>query len=191
MSRRESEKDLERPHYYSQYWINIAKQYARSGSLAAMPAIEALDDEEDDEDYEDLPPRATATKVAPPEPEIDDLPLPPAPKPAKSPAKQRPVEQRPSALTSFADLAALGFGADLDVEEMPVSDDDDTESVISRIGSNFEVVPDEEEAASLEALTEDEAWDDDDEDEDDVGAVRRPSKPIKPVRPPRRPERGY
>ena len=189
MSRRESEKDLERPHYYSQYWINIAKQYARTGSIAAMPAIEGMDDE-DDEDFDELPVRPLA-KATPPVPEIDELPL-PLPKLVKNPPKQKPVEQRASALTSFADLAALGFGADIELEEMPVGDDDDTESVMSRIGSNFDDgLPNVEEAASLEALTEDEDWDDDDEDEDDVGAVRRPTKPIKPVRPPRRPERGY
>lgn len=189
MSRRESEKDLERPHYYSQYWINIAKQYARTGSLAAMPTIEGMDDE-DDEDFDELPVRPLA-KVMPPLPEIDDLPL-PLPRTVKTPPKQKPPELRPSALTSFADLAALGFGAGIEMEEMPVSDDDDTESVMSRIGSNFDDgLPNVEEAASLEALTEDEAWDDDEEEEDDIGAVRRPSKPTKPIRPPRRPERPF
>jgi hypothetical protein len=193
MSRRETDKDLERPHFYSQYWISIAKQYARTGDIASLPAVGAL--MEDEDEMEDLPPVRPAAKTVtapPPVPEIDDFPLPVAKAPAKPP-KNRP-EPKPSALTSFADLAAIGFGGDMEMEEMPVSDEDDTESVISRLGSNFRdddediVEPDEEEAASLESLSEEEDWDDD-EDEDNDGTPRRPSRPSKPTRPRR--DRGF
>lgn len=195
MSRRDTDKDLERPHFYSQYWISIAKQYARTGDIASLPSVGALM-EEDDEEVEDLPPARPAAKTVtappPPVPEIDDFPLPLAKTPPK-PQKNRP-EPKPSALTSFADLAAIGFGGDMDVEDLAVSDEDDAESVISRLGSNFRdddedfVEPDEEEAASLESLSEEEDWDDDDEEEGD-GGPRRPTRPSKPTRPRR--DRGF
>ncbi len=196
MSRRDADKDLERPHFYSQYWVAIARQYAKTGSLAEMPGVGEMMVEEDD--YDDLPPARpiakTATPVAPVEPDLDDLPLPPAPRPAAKPPKPRPEKAQPS-LNSFADLAAIGFGEDLEMEELPVSDEDDTASVISRLGSNFDddedlaVEPDQEEAASLESLSEEEDWDDEDEDEEDLGGPRRPPRPTKPNRPRR--DRGY
>ncbi len=200
MSRRDSEKDLERPHFYSQYWIAIAQQYARSGSLEAMPPIETSIADDDFEEAAPARPVARATVAPPPpappaEPEIDDLPIIPA-RPSR-PTKARQPEPRPTpALTSFADLAALGFGEDIEMEDLPVGADEDEASVMSRLGSNFDnddVQPDEEEAASLESLAEEDDYDDDEEDEDDLG-VRRPTKPTRPVKPPRpvrRPDRPF
>lgn len=199
MSRRDTDKDLERPHFYSQYWVTIARHYARTGSLVNLPTVV---DETEEDVYDDLPPaqpvaRAVATPPPAPEPEaepdIDDLPLPLAPRPTAKPAKPKP-EPKASSLNSFADLAAIGFGNDAEMEELPVGEDDDTESVISRLGANFDdddfpVQPDEEEAASLESLSEEEDWDDDEEEDDTTGAPHRPTRPIKPQRPRR--DRGF
>jgi len=84
------------------------------------------------------------------------------------------------------EILRLGFGADIEMEDLPVGADEDEASVMSRLGSNFDsddsdVQPDEEEAASLETLAEEDDYDDDEEDEDDLG-VRRPIKP-KPTKP--------
>jgi hypothetical protein len=193
MSRREIDKDLERPHFYSQYWITIARHYARTGSLANLPTV--MEETEEDE-IEELPPMrpVARTVTAPPpapapeaEPDIEELPLPLA-RPTPKPAKPKP-EPKASSLNSLAELAAIGFGNDMETEELPVSDDDDTESVISRLGSNFDndedfgVQPDEEEAASLESLSEEEDWDEDEEEDDTPGGHRRPTRPTKPQRP--------
>lgn len=192
MSRKENDKDLDRPRYYSQYWINIARQYALGGVL---PSVSTMESGEDDEPFETpVRPATKPANVIDLTPDIDDeLPL---PRPAAKPAKPRPVEPaRSNALTSFADLATLGFGEDAETEELPVGADDDAESVISRIGQQFgededlDVEPDEEEAASLESLEEDE-WEEDEEDEDGV-TRRRPTRPVKPQRPPRRPDRPF
>jgi hypothetical protein len=196
MSRRDTDKDLERPHFYSQYWVAIARQYAKTGSLAGMPGVGEMMVEEDD--FDDLPPERPTARVvqpaAPIEPEIDDLPLPLVTRPTAKPAKPR-TEKAQSSLSSFADLAALGFGSDMEMEELPVRDEDDAESVISRIGSNFDnddepaIEPDQEEAASLEALSEEEDWDDDEEEDDGSGVPRHTTRPIKPIRPRR--DRGF
>lgn len=200
MSRRETDKDVERPHFYSQYWVTIARHYARTGSLLNLPTVV---DEIEEDDFDDLPPArpvvartVTAPPPAPvPEPEtdIDDLPLPLTPRPTAKPAKPKP-EPKASSLSSFADLAAIGFGKDAEMEELPVGEDDDAESVISRLGANFEdddfpVQPDEEEAASLESLSEEEDWDEDEEEDDATGAPHRPTRPVKPPRPRR--DRGF
>lgn len=189
MSRRDTEKELERPHYFSQYWINIARQYALGGA-SALETMPALDEDEEELQPLPLPLRPTPKAAAPLtalSADLEDLPVPRAP---TKPAKQRPLEQKPAALTSFADLATLGFGEGLDVDELAVGADADDDEVISRIGSNFddEVEPDQEEAASLETLSEEEnLFDEEEEDVDDFGAPRR-AKQVKPVRPPRRPE---
>lgn len=190
MSRRDIEKDLERPHYFSQYWINIARQYALGGA-SALEAMQTVD--EDEEELAPPPPVRPAPKPAAPltalTADLEDFPVPRAP---SKPVKQRPPEQKPASLTSFADLLTQGFGEGMDMDELAVGADADDDEVISRIGANFddEVEPDEEEAASLETLSEEENLFDEEEEVDDFGAPRR-AKPTKPVRPPRRPERPF
>ncbi len=184
MSRRDSERDVERPRYYSTYWINIARQESGKNGGPSVLAEDLIEDEEDlEEDFLPEPP-----VVTPPPNSITPIrpATPPAPKKAKPP--------EPRTLSSLADLAELGFGKDIEQpQDLAIGDDEDTESIISRIESGFDddddeqdedVLPDEEEAASLEAL-EDEEWADDEEDEDSELGPRRRTVPR--PKPPRRP----
>ena len=192
---RKDEKDLERPHYYSQFWINQAREAAGQPinfSNGDGGLTQVLDRE--DEDF-DVP--LMASKIAPAITDtlddLDELPLPPPPAP--KPIKQKaPTPQRAAPLSSFADLATLGFGKGAETDELAISADDSTEDIMSRIESEFElsnevdVVPDEEEAASLETLSEAEGdlWEE--EEEDDDALPRRGAGP-RPKIPPRRPQR--
>lgn len=200
MNRRDLEKDAERPHFYSTYWINIIQNLgdidADHGAVAAPPRPA-------DDEGEDFAP--TAPPVPEPEPVLD-IPLPRAP--AKTP-KPRPVEPpRAASLSSLADLAKGVFGTDAETDEIVIRDDEEPEAVIRRMGMDRsadeddedevaatlnddedEVEPSLEESASLESLSEEEDYDDEEEDEDGLGGShRRPVRPTRPpVKPPRRP----
>ncbi len=191
MNRRD-DRDLEKPHYYSTYWIEQAREAAglvvNMGDDQMAAATQVLDHEDDiaDDELAAPPiPKAPPT-ISTPLDDFDDLPLPPAPKPAKQKAPAHP--QRPTSLSSFADLAAMGFGAGAETDELAISPDDDADEIISQLESEFEmghVEPDDEEAASFETLSEEESelWDDE-EGGDDDGVPRAPrGKPSSPRRP--------
>ncbi len=179
MNRKDSE--TERPHFYSQYWIGIARQIG-GGALSATaiapePSIA----------------RPQAKAAIPPVLDDDDLDL--LPKPLPRPIKPKPqAVPKTTTLKDLSELAALGIGQDADAGESPFSDDDSPEEVLSKLTKGaaapsddldsleeIGVEPDEEEAASLESLSDEEAWED--EEEDDIGLGRRP-RPIKPSRRP-------
>jgi hypothetical protein len=86
MVRADSKPDSDRPHYYSQYWIDVAMGKPAAAAVTA-PAAADLEDEEDDE-------LAFA-----------------APKVEPQPKASKPAEKKPDAgrqpLTSFADLANI------------------------------------------------------------------------------------
>lgn len=88
MARRDTAQDIDRPHYYSQYWLDIAM--GKHDIADEQGAVEAMDlDELEDDDLLAVP-------------EI------PAPKPAKKPAKvDRKAEPARPTFTSLADLANI------------------------------------------------------------------------------------
>ena len=192
MNRRD-DRDLEKPHFYSQYWIDQAREAAGLVVLGgndqmaatATQVLDHLDSTIDDEPIAPHIPKAPPT-ISSQLDEFDDLPLPPAPKPVKQKAPTHP--QRPASLSSFADLAALGFGAGAETDELAISPDDDADEIISQLESEFDmghVEPDDEEAASFETLSEEEnEWDDEEEGVDGDGTPRPPrGKPTSPRRP--------
>jgi len=200
---RKDDRDLERPHYYSQFWINQAREAAGEPvvySNGESSLLQVMDDREDSMPESILRPAASKPSLSTVFDDFDDLPLPPLP---AKPIKQKPVAPpRSSSLSSFADLAALGFGADADeTSELAVGADDDTDDIVSRLESEFDmgnVEPDIDEAASLETLSEEEdEMYDEDEDEDENGVPgRTPRTPGKsprrtPPLPPRRPTREF
>jgi hypothetical protein len=180
---KKDDRDLERPHYYSQYWINIARQAYNGGISDLGNTVE----EEDSTPPEVIRPVNTAVAVEEPLDEFEELPLPVPPTP--KPSKQRTASQQRASLTSLADLAALGFGADAETEELAVGADDDENDIVSRLESEFDMGTMDEDEADLEPLPdeEDELWDEDEEEEDENGVSLRPPRTVIPPKPPRRP----
>lgn len=173
-------QDLDRPHYYSQFWIDIA-----SGKRDVSAAHPVETDLEHEPDFDDNEPDFLA--VEPPKPAAKVKPI----KPEKRPEPARPT------ITSLADLAnidllmknsaemagdevpdletgAMGdlgpFASDLAEEEPGIVTDFDLEASPA------------EPAAVAEGEDEEEYGDfDEDEEEDDWGG-RKPSKPSKQQR---------
>jgi hypothetical protein len=195
MNRRD-DRDLEKPHFYSQYWIDQAREAAglvvnvSDEQTTATQVLDRFDSTIDDEPIAPHIPKAPPTLNTPLD-EFDDLlPVSPTPKPVKQKPPAHPQRER---LTNLADLAALGFGAGAETDELAISPDDDADDIISQLESEFDmgrVEPDDEEAASFETLSEEEneMWDDEEEEGDGDGAPHPPrGKPSSP----RRPRRDY
>jgi hypothetical protein len=183
---RKDTADLDRPHYYSQFWVDIA---AGKRDVTATPATEIdLVDLGADELAEDefVPPPAPVVKPAA------------KAKPAK-PAERAPEPARPT-ITSLADLANIDLlmksSAEMDNDTVP----DIESSEIGDLAPFGQPVQDEEPAIVTDfdldhvseepAAAEDEDEfadvDFDEEEEDEWGAPRRGGG--KPQKPPRKRE---
>jgi hypothetical protein len=195
MIRKDITLDADRPHYYSQFWIDVAmgkREVGGAQTATAEPDNEPVDDEQ--------PEPIFADRMVDIEPEIELEPpivrTPPAP---KKPEPKKPEPARPS-LSSLADLAKIEAlmrdSAQMDDDTVP-----DIENAASSpieeeepVATNFDVGAADLEAAeepvSLDEQLADEEFDEDfDEEEDDEwgsGGPRRGSKPNKRRREPRR-----
>lgn len=176
-------QDLDRPHYYSQYWIDIA---SGKRDLAAAHPAEA--DVEFEPELEDNEPDFLA--VEPPKPVVKAKPA----KPEKKPEPVRPT------ITSLADLANIDLlmknSAEMAGDEVP----DLEAGAMGDLGPFASNAADEEQGivtdfdldetpAEPEALAADEDEDeeefgdfDEEEEEDEWGNSRKPSKPSKQQR---------
>lgn len=163
--RTDSRQDSDRPHFYSQFWIDVAM--GKQGlSLPEAPAIA----EEDEEDLE-----ADILALAP-KPE----PKPKAPKPAEKKPEVRPT------ITSFADLANI----DMLMKSSAAMDDDEAPDIAAGLGKTagpditLDVVSSPDVALSeTEAIPE--GFEEEEED-DEWGGGRRKPKPGKAKRHERR-----
>ncbi|MGZ3583830.1 MAG: hypothetical protein ACXWQ5_01240 [Ktedonobacterales bacterium] len=179
MTRKDVTQDIDRPHYYSQFWIDVAqgKRDVTAGRVA--DAETDVDDIEDEQDHDFEPAPAVAS-------------APVKPKPASKAPEKKPEPARPT-ITSLADLANIDLlmksSAEMENDEVP-----DIESgAIDDLGplgqqSTVETpaaVPDidypEVEDETPESAQEDEDFDDDldydeDEEEEGWGGPRKPSK---------------
>ncbi len=177
MVRADNKQDSDRPHFYSQYWIDVAL-----GKSGATPTA-ALDEDEMDLDDE------------------DDLVF-AAPKPEARPKPPKPVEKKPdtsrSTLTSLADLANIDQlmknSAAMDDSMMP----DITASISeaeppSVTDIDFDLETQGEAAETPEAASASEGEDafDYDEDEDEEGDDWGGSRRKKPGKPKRREHRDF
>ncbi len=165
--RTDSRQDSDRPHYYSQFWIDVAmgKQ-----SPALPEASEAAEEEE-----EGLEPDILA--VAPK----------PEPKKAAKPAEKKP-EARPT-ITSLADLANI----DMLMRSSAAMGDDEAPDIAAGLGAEagpditLDVVNDASPADEEEASDEEFGGEfEEEEEEDEWGGARRKSKPGKAKRHERR-----
>ena len=191
LSRKDTSQDLDRPHFYSQFWIDVAQ------GKRDLAAVRGADSDAEAEDIEE------EEFGMPPEPVVSALPKPKAaPK-----ASEKKVETPRPVISSLADLANIDLlmrsSAAMDNDEVPDIEagaiDDlgpfgqataDTEPAIV---TDFDVDEAANEPPELlqENLDEDdEAGFEDEEEEDDWGAPRKTSKPQKPRRQPRE-RRGY
>jgi hypothetical protein len=189
LSRKDTSQDLDRPHFYSQFWIDVAQGKRDLSAVRGVdPDAEAEDIEEEDFGM-------------PPEPVVSSLPKPKAaPKaPEKKPEPPRPV------ISSLADLANIDLlmrsSAEMDSDEVPdieagAIDDlgpfaEAAASTEPAIVTDFDLDAAEKEPAELlEESLDDDDVDFDEEEEDDWGSPRKSSKPQKPRRQPRE-RRGF
>ncbi len=174
MARVDNKPDSDRPHFYSQFWIDVA--LGKPSAPVATP-IESEEDEEEDLAF--VAPRPEAR-----------------PKPSK-PAEKKPDTGR-STLTSLADLANIDMlmknSAEMDDTEMP----DITESIRAGVppsvpGLDYDVetdAPADNEETATAAQDEDffDFDEEEDEDDEDWGGSRR-KKPGK--QPKRREHRDF
>jgi hypothetical protein len=168
--------DPERPHYYSQFWIDVAMGKQSPALPEALPVIEA----EDAEDLEDV-----IVAVAPmPEP----LPEPkPEPKPKPVKAAEKKPDARPT-ITSFADLANI----DMLMKSSAAMGDDEAPDISGGLDAapdiSLDVVSGAEGATETTPTTDDAFPEEltEEEEEDEWGGGRRKPKPGKAKRHERR-----
>jgi pyruvate/2-oxoglutarate dehydrogenase complex dihydrolipoamide acyltransferase (E2) component len=176
--------DADRPHYYSQFWIDVAAGKREIGGPRTA-TTEPEEDESDGHAFMDVAPQLAEAEIEEPEPAR------PA-KPAKPKAEpKRPEPARAPSLTSLADLAKIDLmmknsaemsddtvpdiehAASAPVEDEAIVTDFDPDAV------EFEDLPEAEAEPELEA---DEFGNFEGEDEwgEEDGGPRRGSKRNKP-----------
>ncbi len=185
MSRKDTGQELDRPHYYSQFWIDVAQ------GKRDLSAIRSADSDAESEDVD------IGVVGAEPDLVVDSATKPKVPKiPEK---KVEPV--RPPVISSLADLANIDLlmksSAEMDSDEVPdieagTIDDlapfsgEATTEVEPAIVTDFDLDEIEEEPQEEpleESLADGEEFEE--EEDDDWGSSRKPSKPQKPRRQPR------
>ena len=178
MIRKDTTQDTDRPHYYSQYWIDVALGRQTGTTIAAIGPADDIDEFED---------------VLPP-------PVKPEPKAAKPKSAEPKKETARPTLTSLADLANIDLlmknSAAMPDEEVPDISVEAAAPAIERMPGR--AVDDEVEISDAtvndsvadEAAPdfEDEEFEDEDEEDDSGWGGGRKPKPTKPRRrePPRR-----
>jgi len=164
--RTDSRQDSDRPHYYSQFWIDVAMG-KQSPSLPEAPSVA----EEEEEDLE-----------------ADILAM--APKPEPKPKAPKPAEKKPEArptITSLADLANI----DMLMRSSAAMDEDQAPDISAGLGAAAgpDITLDVVSGADVTASESEEALEEgfeEEEEEDEWGGGRRKPKPGKAKRHERR-----
>lgn len=186
MTRKDTAQDLDRPHYYSQFWIDVAsgKRDIAAGRVAEADAVE-FDDLEDEEIEHEV--------------EVPVAPVPvKAPVKAKAKAQDKKPEPVRPTITSLADLANIDLlmknsaamdGVDVPDIEAGAMDDlapFSPEPAAAPIVTDFDVEKVKTEPVAAETDEFEDEFEDE-EEEDEWGAPRKPGKQQK--QPPRRRDR--
>ncbi len=187
MTRKDSEKDSERPHYYSQFWLDIAAGRRTIGGPKPDEEGELLDDSQE-------PIALRRPFRSEPEEDLDEI--------------DEPVGrgERPAVLAHpVADAVSPSLDAidEPEPDEVPLAVDDMDSLAVNDAVEDADI-PDVDFAADEETEDEDEdeeAFEDEDEDEEDEGWVagrgrkkitpKRPVKQPPPKRAKREPRRGF
>ena len=186
MTRKDVTQDIDRPHYFSQFWIDVAmgKRDVTAGRVAeAETEVDDLEDEQD----RDVEPAPVVAKA------------PPKPKPVSKAPEKKPEPARPT-ITSLADLANIDLlmksSAEMDTDEVPDIESgaiDDLgplgqEPTVDTPAATTDYAYDaaaEEEApayADDDADLDDDLDYEDDEEDDEWSGPRKPSKQQKQQR---------
>lgn len=188
MIRKDTTLDADRPHYYSQFWIDIAMGKREIGG----PRTATADHEtESIEDMRAEPLVADVMNAIAAEPDFEPEPEPPIVRtpPAKKPEPKRQETPRPS-LSSLADLAKIDMlmrdsaqmGDDTvpDIENAAAAPIEEEAVVTNFDPAAAELDATEEPVESLDAQVAGEDFEDEEEeDEWGGGGPRRGSKPNK------------
>jgi hypothetical protein len=166
--RSDNRQDSDRPHYYSQFWIDVAMG-KQAPTLPEAPELESAEENEEDLESDIL---AMAPK---PEPKAK------APKPAEKKPEARPT------ITSLADLANI----DMLMRSSAAMDDDEAPDISAGLGAEAgpDITLDVTEGAEAGAGGDEDLFDEgfeEDEEEDEWGGGRRKPKQGKSKRHERR-----
>lgn len=155
--RSDGRQDSDRPHFYSQYWIDVAM--GKTSPMLPEPALAHEAPEESDDDLE-----ADILAMAPK----------PEPKPAKAPkvAEKKPDAHAP--MTSLADLAKI----DMLMKSSAAMDDDEAPDISAGLNATgpditLDVLNSESAEPAEEGFDE---FDEESEEDDDWGGGRRKPK---------------
>ncbi len=184
MVRKDLDKETERPHYYSQFWLDVAAGRRVIGAGKGAQEAEEAETSETEHAAEASAKGGKGAKGGAPAPVVDA-------EPATSGQTSQPL--RLSGTESLADLAAAAGLVDMEpVEEIPTLEDEEvTEEELEPLPSP-EV---EYEAEPVEETDEEESYDygdlyeEEEEEEEEWTPSRRGKKHKKPDKPRRR-ERG-
>ncbi len=171
MTRKDSEKDSERPHYYSQFWLDVAA----GRRIIGAPKLEEGEAGESDSETLEVVPQHRAAQVSEAETYDDghvasngyaEQVMHPVAEPLATPEEF--IEPQEDALDLVADAAD-----ETDYQDAAVDDTDIPDMDLNPI----------EEGGEDEDFFEDEGEDDEDDDVN-WGRGRKKAKPTRPVKPP-------
>jgi hypothetical protein len=192
MTRKDSEKDTDRPHYYSQFWLDVAAGRTVIGAAKVEEETDLVEDE---------------TEMS--EPELELTPLRRVGRNHAAAATDGYKTTRTEAVPEpafvpeeFEESEESEFNLADDVVDLELPDNVLDDSEEEMIIPEANIMPDEEELEEGEdELFFDEEMEDEDEDEDEDGWSARGRKKPKPGRqakapkptkkPKREPRRGY
>ena len=191
MTRKDSEKESDRPHYYSQFWLDVAAGRTVIGAAKGEDETDLVEEESDMS-----------------EPELESTPLRRAGRnhaaaatDGYTPSRTQTVVEPAYEPEEFVENEENDFDLTDEVEDLELPDLDETEEEISI--PEAVIIPDEEEREEGEEGEEDLFFDEEieDEDEDDGSWGARGRKKPKPgrqvkapkptKRPKREPRRGF
>lgn len=192
MIRKDIALDADRPHYYSQFWIDVA-----AGKREIGAPLPAAPEHELEHELMDMVEAAATTEFEPDGAELEpEVPVAKPVRPAKAKAEPKRAEPARSALTSLADLAKIDLmmksSAEMGDETVPdiehaATAPMDEEAIVTDFDPNAVPFEEPEEPVAEEELAEEHFDEEDDWGEEE--GPRRGSKPAKRQR--REPRREF
>lgn len=185
MTRKDSEKETDRPHYYSQFWLDVAAGRTVIGAAKGEDETDLVEEESDmsEPEMEPTPLRRAGRNHAA---AVND---------GYTPSRTQTVVEPAYEPEEFVENEENDFDLADEVEDLELPDLDETEEEISI--PEAVIIPDEEEREEgdegEEDLFFDEEIEDEDEDDGSWGARGRkkpkPGRQVKAPKPTKRPKR--